>query len=258
MTENSRLSSNSAAQVGVSLRGARLIFDQRAVFENLSLELEAGRTTCLLGPSGIGKSSLLRLLAGIGRTATCDDLAASDGVPLAGRIAYMDQRDLLYPWLDVLDNVTLGSRLRGDKPDTARAMALLDDVGLGGQGTASIDTLSGGMRQRVALVRTLMEDQPIILMDEPFSGLDALNRFKLQDLAVRLLDGRTVLLVTHDAMEALRLGHVIYLLDGAPAELSSPIRPAGPRSRAPHDATLLAEMADLLRQLGLSGTEAAC
>lgn len=237
-----------ASGVGLTLRGASLDYDGRNVFRDLDLDLPAGEITCLLGPSGVGKSSLLRLIAGLAPTATA--LTASDGAPLEGRIAYMDQRDLLYPWLTVVDNVLLGSRLRREAPDRERALALLERVDLADRAADRPQVLSGGMRQRAALARTLMEDRPIVLMDEPFSSLDALTRLKLQDLAAELLADRTVLLVTHDPLEALRLGHGIHVLSGAPAVLDAPLRPAGPPPRDATDMALHARYVELLRRLG--------
>lgn len=240
--------------VGLTLRGASLDYDGRNVFRDLDLDLPAGEITCLLGPSGVGKSSLLRLIAGLAPTATATALTASDGAPLAGRIAYMDQRDLLYPWLTVVDNVLLGSRLRGDTPDRDRALALLEHVGLADRAAERPQVLSGGMRQRAALARTLMEDRPIVLMDEPFSSLDALTRLKLQDLAAELLGDRTVLLVTHDPLEALRVGHGIHVLSGAPAALHTPLRPAGLPPRDATDMSLHERYAELLRRLAGEAT----
>ncbi len=151
---------------------------------------------------------------------------ADDGAGLDGRIALMAQQDLLLPWLSVRDNVLLGHRLRGASRAELRrlrepAAALLARVGLERDADRLPGTLSGGMRQRAALARTLMEDRPIVLMDEPFSALDVVTRHRLQDLAAELLVGRTVLLVTHNPLEALRLGH----RDLRPER--SPGRPAG-------------------------------
>ncbi|KJB95194.1 ABC transporter [Skermanella aerolata KACC 11604] len=222
------------------------------MFDGLDFSLQGGRWTCLLGPSGVGKTTLLRLIAGLAAPEPPTEVTAEDGGPLAGRVAYMAQQDLLLPWLSTLDNVLVGSRLRGEKISpalTGRARDLLDKVGLGDRLRAKPAELSGGMRQRVALARTLMEDRPIVLMDEPFSALDAITRLRLQEEAARLLTGRTVLLVTHDPLEALRLGHDIHVMAGQPAVIGPAISPSGPPPRPPDAPALLAGQADLLRLL---------
>jgi putative hydroxymethylpyrimidine transport system ATP-binding protein len=207
------------AGLALQVRSARLGYRGEALFDDLSVDLEGGAWTCLLGPSGIGKSSLLRLIAGLEGAEGV--VRCEDGRPLAGRFAYMAQQDLLLPWLTALDNVLLGHRLRGIRDGAARARgrALLRRVGLARRESDRPARLSGGMRQRVALARTLMEDRPVVLMDEPFSALDAITRYRLQELAAELLHGRTILLVTHDPMEALRLGHRIHVMSGRPARL---------------------------------------
>ena len=116
--------------LSVSLRGARLVYDDLLLFDGLDLELAGGSLTCLLGPSGIGKSSLLRLLAGLAPRGMSGQLHDGSGQSLRHQVAYMAQQDLLLPWLSVLDNVLLGSRLRGESPDRARALDLLARVGL--------------------------------------------------------------------------------------------------------------------------------
>jgi putative hydroxymethylpyrimidine transport system ATP-binding protein len=236
-----------------------LRYGGRVVFEALDLVLPGGRTTCLLGPSGVGKTSLLRLIAGLAPDTpqgAGGEALDEDGRPLAGRIAYLAQGDLLLPWLTALGNVTLGARLRGETRGGAvetKARALLDRVGLAARAGDRPARLSGGERQRVALARTLMEDRPVVLMDEPFSALDAITRFELQALAAELLAGRTVLLVTHDPLEALRLGHRVQVMAqesaGSPARLDAALEPEGAPPRDPADPALLAQQAELLKRL---------
>jgi putative hydroxymethylpyrimidine transport system ATP-binding protein len=224
------------------VRDARIAFGERIVARDLTLDFPAGRTTCLLGRSGVGKTSLLRWLAGL-----------LPGTARTQAVAYMAQSDLLLPWLSVLDNVLLGYRLRGDTKALVqagpRARALLAEVGLQDRLDDRPDVLSGGMRQRAALARTLCEDRPVVLMDEPFAHLDAVTRFELQDLAARLLVGRTVVLVTHDPLEALRVGHQVRVLSGQPFAAGPPIEPMGAVPRDPADPALLALQARLIAEL---------
>ena len=240
-----------SSAVGVTLSGARLAYGGEVLFAGLDLKLDAGTWTCLLGRSGVGKSSLLRLIAGLSADAEADTLAASDGGPLPSRIAYMAQQDLLLPWLTARANVLLGSRLRETPPDPDRADALLEAVGLTDRADARPAALSGGERQRVALARTLMEDRPIVLMDEPFSALDALTRHNLQALASEMLRDRTVLLVTHDPLEALRLGDRVLVMAGAPATFLPDIAPPGAAPRPTATAEMAALHRALLSQLGI-------
>ena len=244
----------------VSVHAARVVFAGAVLFDDLDVTLPGGRWTCLLGPSGVGKSTLLRHIIGLESAEDGDTVTCSDGRPLAGRAAFMAQRDALLPWLPVIDNVTLGRRLRGargtNKDADSRAHALLDGVGLSANAGDLPATLSGGMRQRAALARTLMEDRPVVLMDEPFSALDAITRVRLQNLAARLLAGRTVLLVTHDPLEALRLGHRIHVMAGRPARLGDMLEPPGTPPRHVDDPAVLELQGDLLRRLAVAAEAA--
>lgn len=233
--------------VGVTLEGG-FRHGGTILFDRLRLRLEPARWTCLLGPSGVGKTTILRLLAGLDPGGSFDGrLAAADGGPLAGRVAYMAQADLLAPWLDVRGNVMLGARLRGERPDRARAERVIARVGLAEHAAKRPRELSGGMRQRAALARALMEDRAVMLLDEPFSALDARTRAEMQELAFETLAGRTVLLVTHEPAEAARLGARILLMDrGGLAELPTP---PGPPIRAADAPETLAAQAELLRRL---------
>jgi len=230
-------------------------FPGNPIFAALDFTVPGGQWTCLLGPSGCGKSTLLRLISGGLRH------EGEDAVRIAGEhgagvpVAWMAQKDLLLPWMSVLDNIMLGSRLRGTVTHAVRRRAgeLLERVGLGPYASALPATLSGGMRQRAALLRTLMEDRRVILMDEPFSALDALTRLKLQDLAAELVREATVLLVTHDPLEALRLGHRIHVMTGRPAIIGEALMPPGRPPRPAGDPELAALHQILLERLEESG-----
>jgi len=236
-----------SAAPAVTVRGTGWLGPE-ALFRDIRLELAAGAWTCLIGPSGCGKSTALRLIAGLETGVRFEGrVAASDGAPVAPRVAYMAQADLLLPWLDVTGNVTLGARLRGTRPDRARACALIDRLGLAAHADKRPAQLSGGQRQRVALARTLMEDRAVVLLDEPFSALDARLRAEMQELAAATLAGRTVLLVTHDPAEAARMGDRVWLMAGG--GLRAVAAPASAAIRPADAAEVLRFSADLLRAL---------
>lgn len=222
----------------ITIKSASLSYANKVIFNHINLHIPSAQWIALLGPSGVGKSSLLRLIAGLTTPQEQSQarLSASNGIPVHKQIAYMAQTDLLLPWMNVLDNATLGMKLRAHstnkQQNIERAKSLLTQVGLEHVLHLHPHQLSGGMRQRVALVRTLMEDKPIVLMDEPFSALDAITRYKLQALSAELLKNKTVLFITHDPTEALRLANEIYLMQGMPASLKSiaSLSSATPRS----------------------------
>jgi putative hydroxymethylpyrimidine transport system ATP-binding protein len=225
-------------------------FDGTPLFADLSFTAPGGCWTCLLGPSGVGKSTILRLLAGLAEGATFTGrMQAGDGGPLQGRIALMAQDDLLLPWLTVEANVTLGARLRGETPERLRVGQVLEQVGLGDLAARRPSELSGGQRQRVALARTLMEDRAIVLLDEPFSALDARTRARMQELTAATLAGRTVLLVTHDPGEAARLGDKIVVMTEAGLHDLPPPPGAVPRPVGdPDTLTVQARLLEILRK----------
>lgn len=224
--------------LGFDVRDARLAWGASVLLEDFSFTAPAGSWTCLLGESGVGKSTLLRTLTGLIEPLTPTQILAHDGTALHMRVAYMAQQDLLLPWLSAVENVTLGARLRGETADERRAFDILARTGVAERANALPAELSGGERQRVALARTLMEERPIVLMDEPFSALDAITRTRLQDLAVELLANRTVLMVTHDPFEALRLADSIHVMTDGADRTAPPIMPPGPTPRDPTDPAL--------------------
>lgn len=218
------------------------------LFGPLELEIAAGQWTCLLGPSGVGKTTILRLVAELETGAHFTGaITASDGYPTASRVAYMAQSDLLMPWASIRQNVAIGRALRGERVDHARVSQLLDRVGLSSMAQRRPHELSGGQRQRAALARTLFEDKPIVLLDEPFSALDARTRTDMQDLTFELLEGRTVLLVTHDPAEAARLGHRILIL--SEHGLTEVAPPQGAAPRPVDDPETLAALGKLMHLL---------
>lgn len=237
---------------GVQLLNFSLRFDDIALFEQLNTHFTAGQWHSILGRSGVGKSSLIKAIAGLlqGYQKT-GEIRADDGQTLMGRVAWMAQDDLLLPWLTVEQNVCLGPRLRQEvKAQTQeQARDLLAQVGMVELAERMPAQLSGGQRQRVALARTLMENKPIVLIDEPFSALDVSTRLQVQDLFVRLLKDKTVILITHDPMEALRLSQQIWLMQGAPAQLVSELALSTPTPRALDDALLIPWQGHLLAQL---------
>lgn len=203
----------------------RVTLEGRVLFAG-TLRCEPG-WTCLLGPSGSGKSTLLRLLAGLPAPALFEG-----EVTRPGRIGWMAQSDLLQPRLTLAQNVDLIGRLAGEPARPGVASELLASVGLAGMGQRRPGSLSGGQRQRVALARVLMQEAPLVLLDEPFSALDPALRREMQDLAHRTLQGRAVLMVTHDPAEALRLADRIFVLEHGGLRAVAPAAGPGPRDHA--------------------------
>ncbi|MPZ98942.1 MAG: ATP-binding cassette domain-containing protein [Dehalococcoidia bacterium] len=210
--------------------------------DGLSLEVPQGRFAAVVGPSGSGKSTLLRVLAGLLRPS--EGRAAVDGHEVIGEpggVSFMPQRDLLLPWRRVLANATLGAEIAGVPRAEAheRAEVLMERFGLSGFEQAWPSQLSGGMRQRLALLRTFLMPRPVLLLDEPFGALDAITRREmhawLQEVWRR--DGRTVMLVTHDIEEALVLADVVYILSRRPGRLVATIDVPLPRPRTARDTT---------------------
>ena len=196
-------------------------FDGVQVLDDVSLAVASGRIACLLGPSGCGKTTLFHVVAGLslpdtGRVA----LDGRDITGAPGQLAYMLQKDLLLPEKTIVDNVSLPLVLRGVSRDEARsrALELFETFGLAGTADRWPSELSGGMRQRAALLRSYLFSQEFMLLDEPFSALDAFTKADMHawflDVAERF--GTTALVVTHDVDEALELADEIFVMRGAP------------------------------------------
>ncbi len=206
------------------------------VLDGIDLHVSDGELVSVIGPSGCGKSTLLNVIAGLQEPesgAVYVDGAASDNrLGLAG---YMHQDDLLMPWRTVLDNTILGLEVQGVSRREARSRALshFDAFGLAGYEKQWPHALSGGMRQRASLLRTVLMERDIILLDEPLGALDALTRSQMQQWLMELWDSlnKTILLVTHDIEEALLLSDRIYLLTSRPAQVKTVVNVDLPRPR---------------------------
>ncbi|HEX8496589.1 MAG TPA: ABC transporter ATP-binding protein [Actinomycetales bacterium] len=206
------------------------------VLDGVSLAVAPGEFVAVVGPSGCGKSTLFDVVAGLEPPDAGRVLV--DGAEATGRtdaFAYMPQQDLLFPWRTVLDNTTLGLEVAGVRRRAARERArpLFAEFGLDGFEGARPDELSGGMRQRVALLRTVVQERPVLLLDEPFGALDALTRTEMQLWLSRMHTrfAWTVVLVTHDVREAVLLADRVVVLAPRPTSVRRVVPVDLPRPR---------------------------
>jgi NitT/TauT family transport system ATP-binding protein len=227
---------------GVAIRDLEHAYGDLQTIERLTLTLPAHGVVGLVGPSGCGKSTLLELVCGL-REPSAGTVAVGDGAAAAERLArcaYMPQRDLLLPWYSALDNAALALRNQGQRKASARQRAaeLFERFGLAGFEASAPAELSGGMRQRVAFLRTLLAGKPVLALDEPFASLDAITRAEMQEWLAQALraDPRTVVLVTHDVEEALYLCDQVAVLSARPARIVAELRAPAPRAPARDEA----------------------
>jgi ABC-type nitrate/sulfonate/bicarbonate transport system ATPase subunit len=214
----------------------------------VSLHADHGELLAVVGPSGCGKTTLLELICGL--------QAPDSGAVECAPAALMPQRDLLLPWLSAVDNAALSLRIARQPRAEARARAaeLFAELGLGGFEQAHPHELSGGMRQRVAFLRTLLSGKPVLCLDEPFGALDAITRAEMQGWLGRALERepRTVVLVTHDVEEAVVLADRVAVLSPRPGRLRAEIEADLPRPRSRTDAEVVALREQALGTLGMS------
>jgi ABC-type nitrate/sulfonate/bicarbonate transport system ATPase subunit len=248
-TETSAAPAHAGAQPadgGVVVSAVTKGFGSVQALDGVSLRIAPGEIVAVVGPSGCGKSTLLECVCGLQRPDT--------GSVLSAPAALMPQRDALLPWLSALDNAALALRAVGQSRAGARARAHqhFEEFGLTGFERARPSTLSGGMRQRVAFLRTLLTGRPVLCLDEPFGALDAITRAQMQQwLAEALtLEPRTVLLVTHDVEEAALLADSIVLLSPRPARVVATLDVDMPRPRVRTDPAIVTLRERALRLLG--------
>jgi NitT/TauT family transport system ATP-binding protein len=234
--------------------------ERLAALEDVSFTVLDGEIVSLIGPSGCGKSTLLNIAAGLALPTRGE--AFVDGEPIRGpnpHIAFMLQKDLLLPWRSIAENVALGMEIRKSDPREAKrkATTLLESFGLSGFEAQYPHQLSGGMRQRAALARTLAVDPSVLLLDEPFSAVDAQTRIILQQELARTLKNarKTALLITHDLIEAAILSDRVLVMSGRPGRIIDEIAieigdRANPIARR-RDAKVAHYVARLMDRLGI-------
>jgi NitT/TauT family transport system ATP-binding protein len=222
--------------MSVSIRGLGHAYAELQTIERLDLEVPDRTVVGLVGPSGCGKSTLLELICGLlePSAGAVEVGGASAAAERLAHCAFMPQRDLLLPWYSALDNAALALRNRGEGKTEARerAATLFERFGLAGFERARPSELSGGMRQRVAFLRTLVAGKPVLALDEPFAALDAIIRAEMQGWLAAALraDARTAVLVTHDVEEALYLSDRVVVLSARPARIVAELPSPAPRA----------------------------
>lgn len=224
------------AGAALQARGLGHSYGELRSLDRVDLSLPAGGVLGVVGPSGCGKSTLLELFAGLAQPS---EGTAAVGVARSAperleHCALMAQRDLLLPWLAAIDNAALAPRLAGKSSERARELAspLFERFGLAGFERARPGELSGGMRQRVAFLRTLLSGKPVLLLDEPFAALDAITRAEMQAWLAGILseDAHTVVLVSHDVEEALYLSDRVAVMTPRPGRVAAELEVPAPRA----------------------------
>ena len=210
---------------------------RQLVLDDIQLTVGEGEFVSIIGPSGCGKSTLLNIVAGLDSPDSGTVTVGGDqGVSALGRVGYMQQKDLLLPWRTVLDNAILGLELHGvpRRQARTRALELTEFFGLKGFENQYPYALSGGMKQRAAFLRTMLMDQEIVLLDEPFGALDALTRVQMQEWLLELWDSlrKTIVLITHDMDEAILLSDRVYVLTQRPGRVTLILDVDLPRPRS--------------------------
>jgi ABC-type nitrate/sulfonate/bicarbonate transport system ATPase subunit len=224
------------------------------VLTDIDLSILEGEFVCIIGPSGCGKTTLFNILVGLEKPDQGKIILDDEDITCTrGHIAYMPQKDLLFPWRTIIENLLLGVEINKGDLKTARKEAedLIPLFGLEGFADSYPDQLSGGMRQRAALLRTVLTHHSILALDEPFGALDALTRSKMQKwiLSIQEKLNKTILFVTHDIEEAITLADRVIVLNGRPSTITKELKVELPYPRQKTDNKFIEYKEELLERL---------
>ncbi len=224
------------------------------VLADINLSVEEGEFICIIGPSGCGKTTLFNILVGLDKPDEGEIILKEEDITCTrGHIAYMPQKDLLFPWRTIIENLLLGVEISKGNLKAARKEAedLIPLFGLEGFADNYPDQLSGGMRQRAALLRTVLTHHDILALDEPFGALDALTRSKMQEwiLSIQAELNKTILFVTHDIEEAITLADRVIVLNGRPSKITKELKVELPYPRQKTDQKFIEYKEELLERL---------
>jgi len=224
------------------------------VLTDINLSIIEGEFVCIIGPSGCGKTTLFNILVGLEKPDTGKIILDNQDITCTrGHIAYMPQKDLLFPWRTIIENLLLGVEInKGDlKAARKEAEDLIPLFGLEGFAENYPEQLSGGMRQRAALLRTVLTHHSILALDEPFGALDALTRSKMQDwiLSIQAKLNKTILFITHDIEEAITLADRVIVLNGTPSRITKELKVELSYPRSKTDSKFIEYKEELLERL---------
>lgn len=220
----------------LKVEGVSKEYDNKLILDNIDINIKKGEFVTILGPSGCGKSTLFKIINGLDKIylGSCR-VEGVEGRDYKNPIAYMPQKDLLLPWRSLFDNASLPLEIGGIKKEefSNYINPLLEDFGLKGFENHYPKELSGGMRQRAALLRTFLINSDLMLLDEPFGALDAITRKKMQEWLMDIWGKHkhTVLFITHDIEEAIFLSDKVYVMSKSPAKILDEIKIEFPRPR---------------------------
>ncbi len=240
--------------VKLQVRNVSVEFDEKKIIENISIDLREGELVCILGTSGVGKTTLFNVISGlISPTSGEVFLDGKNILENSGKISYMLQKDLLLPFKTIIDNVSLPLVIKGVKKSEARerAQKYFAEFGLSGTEKKYPNQLSGGMRQRAALLRTYMFSCEVALLDEPFSALDAITKRKMQNWYLNIMEKikLSTLFITHDIDEAILISKRIYIISGNPGKITKEIKIDLPKNENGDEVTLTEKFIEYKRKI---------